>query len=113
MSGFDRYAQTDKLPAVPSRTRRFDPRAPVSWTVWGRSGQQRMRFHTIDVSPHGAKLRPRGVFPVGAAIELEFIRPDGRRLPVSAVVWRVDSDGLAVLFLGSVPAGFDAGGHRV
>ena len=113
MSGFDRYAQTDKLPAVPSRTRRFDPRAPVSWTVWGRSGQQRMRFHTIDVSPHGAKLRPRGVFPVGAAIELEFITPDGRRLPVSAVVWRADSDGLAVLFLGSVPAGGGGGGDRV
>jgi len=26
---------------------------------------------------------------------------------VSAVVWHADSDGLAVLFLGSVPAGFD------
>jgi hypothetical protein len=66
-----------------------------------------MRFHAIDVSSRGAKLAPTGVFPVGAAVELEFVRPDGRRLHVSAVVWHADSDGLAVLFLGSVPAGFD------
>ena len=83
----------------------------MSWTVCARTSQQRMRFHAVDVSPRGAKLRPRGLFPVGAAIELEFTRPDGRRLPVSAVVWR--ADGLAVLFLGAVPAGFDAGEHRI
>jgi hypothetical protein len=74
--------------------------------------QQRMRFHTVDVSPRGAKLRPRGVFPIGAAIELEFIKPDGRRVHASALVWRADSDGFAVLFVGAVPTGFDEHGHR-
>ena len=107
MSGLDGYAHTEKLAAVPPHTRRASRRVPVSWTVWARTGQQRMRFHAIDVSSRGAKLAPTGVFPVGAAVELEFVRPDGRRVHVSAVVWHADSDGLAVLFIGSVPAGFD------
>jgi hypothetical protein len=61
------------------RTRRFSPRARVSWTVWAHHGQQRMRFHTVDVSPRGAKLRPKGPFRVGTALQLEFITPEGGR----------------------------------
>jgi PilZ domain len=112
MSGFDRYAGPERVVAVSERTRRASPRARVSWTVWATVGQERKRFHAVDVSPRGAKLRSRGIFRVGVAIELEFIRPDGRRLHVSAVVWRVDSDGLAVLFLGAVPSGFGEAGDR-
>ena len=66
-----------------------------------------MRLHTVNVSARGAKLRPRGLFRVGTAIELDFIKPDDRHLHVSGVVWRVDPDGMAVLFLGTVPQGFD------
>jgi hypothetical protein len=94
------------------RTRRFSPRAPVSWTVWAHHGQQRMRFHTDDVSPRGAKLRPKGPFRVGTALQLEFITPEGGRLHVSGVVWRADADGVAVLFLGTIPKGMDALGPR-
>jgi hypothetical protein len=111
MSGFDRYAP-EKLAAGPSRTRRASPRAHVSWTAWVRGGQERKRFHTVDVSPRGAKLRPRGAYAIGAAVDLEFITPDARRLRVSGVVWRADADGWAVLFLGTVPSGFDQSGHR-
>jgi len=93
-------------------TRRFSARARVSWTVWAHHGQRRMRFHTIDVSPRGAKLRPRGSLSVGSAVQLEFIKPDGRRLHVSGVVWRADSDGVAVLFLGTIPEGFETTRHR-
>ena len=113
MSGFDRYGVTGEMTDVAPRTRRFSPRASVSWTVWAKAGQQRMRFHTVDVSPRGAKLRPRGVFSVGAALHLEFIKPDGQRLHASGVVWRADTDGIAILFLGTVPKGFDGLGHRV
>jgi hypothetical protein len=84
----------------------------VSWTAWATVGQQRMRFHTVDVSPRGAKLRPKGPFRVGTALQLEFITPDGGRLHVSGVVWRADADGMAVLFLGTIPRGSDAPGHR-
>jgi hypothetical protein len=80
----------------------------VNWTVWVRDGQRRLRFHTVDVSARGAKLRPKGPFQPGTPIQLQVIKPYGQRLRVSGVVWRVDPDGVAVLFLGSVPEGFDA-----
>jgi hypothetical protein len=100
------------LAGTQPRTRRFSPRARVSWTVWTHHGQQRTRFHTVDVSPRGAKLRPKGPYRVGTALELEFIARAGGRLHVSGVVWRADADGIAVLFLGTIPKGFDALGHR-
>jgi hypothetical protein len=108
MSGFDRYAGRNS--AVHSR--RFGERATVSWTVWVQAGQQRMRCHTVDVSPRGAKLRPRGLFPVGTPLQMEFIKPDGQRLRVSGVAWRAEADALAVMFLGTIPAGFNELGHH-
>ena len=39
-----------------------------------------MRLHTVNVSARGAKLRPRGLFRVGTAIELEFIERGDRIL---------------------------------
>ena len=113
MSGFDRYAVMSDLADGAPRTRRFTERARVSWTVWGRVGQQRIRFHTVDVSARGAKLRPRGGLHVGTALQLEFITSDGRHLHVSGVVWRTDADGVAIMFLGTVPHGFDQLGRRV
>jgi len=59
MSGFDRYAQTDKLGVgIAARTRRSSQRARVAWTAWVRAGQERLRFHAGDVGPRGAKLHP-------------------------------------------------------
>ncbi len=112
MAGFDRPQPSAEVDEIP-RTRRFTERSRVQWTVWARLGQQRMRFHTVDVSSRGAKLRPRGGFAVGSAVQLEFITSDGRRLPVSAVVWRADADGVAVMFLGTVPQGLASLGHRI
>jgi hypothetical protein len=84
------------------RTRRTGDRAGLTWTVWIRDGVRRLRFHTVDVSKKGAKLRPKGPFEPGTAVELVFITRR-RRLHVSAVVWRLDADGMAVLFLSPVP----------
>ena len=112
MSGPDQYAATEHLVPGAQRSRRFGERARVSWVVWGRVGHQRTRFHAVDVSPRGAKLRPRSLFPVGAPIHLDFIKPNGRHLHVSGVVWRIDSDGMAVLFLGTIPTGFDLAPER-
>lgn len=67
-----------------------------------------MRFHTVDVSSRGAKLRPKGPYRLGTSLNLEFITSDGERLHVLGVVWRIDSDGIAILFLGSIPAGLNA-----
>ena len=93
-----------------SRTRRHHPRAGVSWTVWIRTGGQRSRHHTVDISAHGAKLRPRGALQPGTPVELLVNPPDARPVRVSGVVWRVDRDGMAVLFLGGIPAGLAAQG---
>ncbi len=112
MAAFDYYGRLAGPIEVQWRTRRFTERANVAWTVWASIGQQRMRFHTVDVSPRGAKLRPRGVFPVGSPLQLEFTKPDGARLRVSGVVWRADHDSIAVLFLGTIPTGFNGLGHQ-
>jgi len=87
------------------RSRRVIPRANVSWTVWARVRGQRFRFHTVDLSARGAKLRPTGNLQPGASLILHFVKPNGRRVRVSAMVWRVDPDGLGVFFLGTVPEG--------
>ena len=90
-------------PTRPHRTRRINTRAQVSWTVWARVRGERMRFHTVDVSTRGAKLRPRGNLPTGTALTLHFMKPSGR-VRVAAMVWRVDADGVGVFFLGPPPA---------
>jgi hypothetical protein len=87
------------------RTRRINRRANVSWTVFARVRGQRCRFHTVDVSTRGAKLRPRADLLPGTPLTLQFVKPNGRPVRVAAMVWRVDADGLGVLFLGSAPEG--------
>jgi PilZ domain len=83
------------------RTRRINRRANVSWTVFARVRGQRCRFHTVDVSVRGAKLRPRLDVLPGTSLTLQFVKSNGRRVRVAAMVWRVDPDGLGVFFLGS------------
>ena len=87
------------------RTRRNNRRANVSWTVFARFRGQRLRFHTVDVSARGAKLRPRGELQPGQSLTLHFVKPNGRPVRVEAIVWRVDADGLGVFFLGTAPDG--------
>ena len=83
----------------------------MSWTVWIESGAHRVRHHTVDLSAHGAKLRPRGTLQPGTPVQLHMVPPEGQALQVSGVVWRVDSDGFVVLFLASLPARHLTGGH--
>ena len=87
------------------RTRRTNNRANVSWTVWARVRGQRVRFHTVDVSARGAKLRPKNDLQAGTPLTLQFVKPNGKPVRVAAMVWRVDADGLGVLFLGTTPEG--------
>lgn len=55
----------------------------------------------------------------GTAVDLVLQPPDGHAVKVSGLVWRVDSDGMAVMFLKSIPVHFTAvkrlpeGGRRV
>jgi hypothetical protein len=98
-----------KVPPAPigqhQRTRRNTRRAYVSWTVHARVRGQWLRFHTVDVSARGAKLRPRNDLQPGTSLTLQFVKPNGQPIRVQAMVWRVDADGLGVFFLGTAPDG--------
>jgi hypothetical protein len=85
------------------RSRRVHSRAGVSWTAWVTSGSRRVRCHTVDLSANGAKLRPRGEMQPGTPVEVQFHPPEGSPVHVSAVVWRVDPDAMALFFLKSIP----------
>jgi hypothetical protein len=74
----------------------------VSWTAWVNAGARRLRCHTVDLNTHGAKLRPRGEMQPGTPVEVQLHPPDGNPVGVSAVVWRVDADGMVVLFLRNI-----------
>jgi len=55
----------------------------------------------------------------GTAVEIMLQPPDGHAVRVSGLVWRIDSDGMAVMFLKAIPVQFTAvkrlpeGGRRV
>ncbi len=84
------------------RSRRANTRAGVSWTAWVQAGSRRFRCHTVDLSTNGAKLRPRGEMQPGTPVEVQLHPPEGKPVHVAAVVWRVDPDAMALLFLKSI-----------
>ena len=88
---------------IRQRSRRYHSRRPVSWIAWVRDGNHRFRCHTVDLSSNGARLRPGGQILPGTPVEVQLQPPDGPPMYVSAVVWRVDPDSMAVMFLRSVP----------
>ena len=64
-------------------------------------GNSYLRAETVNVTPLGAKIRLTERLEVGTAITLK-IRPTDRPVfETRAIVWRIDPDGAAVLFLGS------------
>lgn len=83
-------------------TRRLHPRKHVSWTAWVSVGKNRVRCHTVDLSANGARLKPRGDFRPGTPVDLQFQPPDGPLMQVAAVVWRVEADSMAVMFLRNI-----------
>jgi hypothetical protein len=56
----------------------------------------------VDVSTNGARLKPRGEIQPGTPIEIQLQPPDGPAMDVAAVVWRVDPDSMAVMFLRNI-----------
>jgi PilZ domain len=85
----------------PEQDQRRCPRQRVSWLVSVAAGQRSFQGLTRDVSASGAKILVKERPALGAEISLSF-RPPGRR-PVAtrALVWRVDPDGLACMFVGT------------
>jgi hypothetical protein len=84
------------------RERRQYPRTRVAWPVLIEVGKRRHPCQAVDISAQGAKVSPKIWLRSGTTVRLQFVPPDGELLRVGALVWRVDSDGLAFLFARSI-----------
>jgi hypothetical protein len=90
----------------PEQDQRRCPRQRVSWLVTVAAGARQFQGRTRDVSASGAKILVKERPALGAEIGLSF-RPPGRRpITTRALVWRVDPDGLACMFVGTQEAEF-------
>jgi CheY-like chemotaxis protein len=75
-------------------------REKATWPVVVDNGLRCISAETINVSPYGVKLRLGERLELGMEIKLNF-RPSGRPpYETRAIVWRIDRDGPALLFLG-------------
>ena len=79
---------------------RRHPRANVRWPVVVEAGGRIFQLETVNISSRGAKVRPKEELGEGSLAELHFHPPGDRVFDVSAIVWRVDLDGLAFFFFG-------------
>ena len=91
-------ARVPVMPNLRQQDRRKCPRIRVSWPAVINAGRSRYLSYCVDISTHGAKIRTNARLTTGTAVQLEIIPPAGPEIRVAAVVWRVDSDGLAFLF---------------
>ena len=78
--------------------KRQHPRTRVSWPIVIQVGAARHLSMSVDVSTHGAKVRTNAKLKVGTSVQLEVAPPEGPPIRVGALVWRTDTEGLALLF---------------
>jgi len=97
------------MAARQSRVRAWDgkqdarqfPRQTVSWLVSVSTGSRQLQGRTKDTSAAGAKILLDERLPLGSQVLLQF-RPTGRSpVETHALVWRLDADGFACVFVGS------------
>jgi hypothetical protein len=90
----------------PEQEQRRCPRQRVSWLVTVAAGARQYQGRTKDVSASGAKILLKERPPLGTEVGLCF-RPPGRRpVETRALVWRLDGEGLACMFVGNQGADF-------
>lgn len=93
--------QDDSKTAEAEQDQRRAPRQQVSWLVTVAAGTRSYQGRTKDVSASGAKILLKERPPLGTEVALQ-LRPPGRRpLETRAIVWRLDSEGLACMFVGT------------
>jgi len=95
----DEGAMSQMLMSTPRRTdKRQQPRTRVAWPVLIKLGTDRYLSMSVDVSTHGTKVRTNARLQTGTAVQLELVPPEGPPIRVGALVWRIDTDGLALMF---------------
>ena len=89
-------------PTPRPQDRRQHPRSRLAWSILVVEGKNRFLSSSVDISTHGAKVRTKARLKTGTTVQLELMPPEGPPLRVGALVWRVDADGLALLFSESI-----------
>ena len=93
--------QDNRKTIEPEVDARRCPRQRVSWLVTVAAGRRQYQGRTRDVSASGAKILLKERPALGAEVGLCF-RPPGRRpVETRALVWRLDGEGLACMFVGT------------
>jgi PilZ domain len=93
--------QDDTKISEAEQDQRRAPRQQVSWLVTVAAGARSYQGRTKDVSASGAKILLKERPALGTEVGLQF-RPPGRRpLETRAIVWRLDGEGLACMFVGT------------
>ena len=83
-----------------SESRRYSRQVgPLPVVLETRDGW--LRLPLIDLSPGGAKVRLTEPLKEGTKGRLYFLPPHWRPRAVEAIVWRVDLDGVVLLFTGA------------
>jgi CheY-like chemotaxis protein len=94
-------AATDKpSAAAPRKEARRHSRETAAWPVMVHDGTRWLRTETINVSPFGVKVRLRERIEPGDGVRLQIRLSGHKPFEVPAVVWRIDRNGSAMLFLG-------------
>lgn len=70
------------------------------WPVVLETRDGWMRLPLIDLNPGGAKVRLTEPLKEGIKARLYFLPPHWRPRAVEAIVWRIDLDGVVLLFTG-------------
>jgi hypothetical protein len=70
----------------------------VAWPILIKVGTTRYLSMSVDLSTHGTKVRTNARLKTGTSVQLEVVPPEGPPIRVGALVWRMDADGLALLF---------------
>jgi hypothetical protein len=79
--------------------RRQHPRTKIPWPVVVEGKGQVFHAQALNVGRRGAKVTATEPLAPGTPAWLHFHPPGEQPLDLSAVVWRVDPDGLAFFFL--------------
>jgi CheY-like chemotaxis protein len=91
----------DHLRPKRGREARRHFRESVTWPVVLHDGDRCISAETVNVTPLGAKLRFSERLQLGTEVHLEAHPPDRPHFEMRAIVWRIDPDGAALLFLGT------------
>jgi len=85
--------------------RRF-PRQVVSWLVTVSIGSRQLKERTKDTSAAGAKILIDERLSLGSQVLLQLRRAGNSPVETHALVWRLDADGFACVFVGTPRPGF-------